>query len=156
MRRFDPNVYESNNEVSSENLSKTTRDPYFERYSLQIYQELSENPSALFNFFFENNDILKRIEDKDYNYLCLVYQRWNDMCNNTLYGSFLGVCALDFLVLRKTIGPKVPKFVKPLYFLFKYVAVPMVSFKMMDNYLNIEEDFVECAAHYNFGYEDFE
>lgn len=156
MRRFDPNVYESNSEVSGDNLSKTTRDPYFERYSLQIYQELSENPSALFNFFFENNDILKKIDKNDYNYLCLVYKRWSVMCNNALFGTIVGMGALDFFFLRKSVGPKVPKFLKPVYFLFKYIGMPMISFKLTDLYLNIEEDFLDCAGHYNFGYEDFE
>ena len=156
MRRFDQNLYDSSNSVDSSNISTSTRDPYFERYQLQIYQELSENPSALFNFFFENNDILKRIEAKDYNFLQLVYANWYAQCNNAIWGSLIGTSVLDFFVLRKFVGPKVPKFFKPLYFLAKYVGVPLCSYKAMDEYLDIEQDFIDCAGHYNFGYEDFE
>jgi hypothetical protein len=138
MRRFDPNLYENNDTVDGSNISRSTRDPYFERYSLQIYQELSENPSALFNFFYENNDILKRIDEKDFNYLNVVYADWYFKCNNAIWGSFVGMAALDFLVLRKVVGPKIPKFFKPLYFVAKYLVTPMLAYKGMDNYLNIE------------------
>lgn len=138
MRRFDPNVYDSDNHQDSSNLSSSTRDPYFERYQLQIYQELSENPSALFNFFFENNDILKKIEEKDCRYLNVVYSHWYATCNNAIYGSLIGTAVLDFFVLRKLVGPKVPKFVKPVYFLAKYFGVPMLAYKFTNDYLNIE------------------
>jgi hypothetical protein len=157
MRRFDPEVlYDSENSMDSSNVSKSTRDPYFERYELQIYQELAENPSALFNFFYENNDILNRINKTDYAYLQLVYTNWYYKCNNALWGSFAATAVLDLLVLRKTVGPKVPKFFKPIYFLFKYVGVPLLSYQATNKYLDIEKDFIAAAEEYNFGYEDFE
>ena len=86
----------------------------------------------------------------------MVYQHWNARCTDALWLSFFAMGALDFFLLRKTVGPKVPKFFKPLYFVGKYIGVPMLSFKAMDRYLDIETDFVDCAKHYNFGYEDFE
>lgn len=45
---------------------------------------------------------------------------------------------LDFFVLRKIVGPKVPSFFKPLYFVFKYAGVPMLAYKGTSDYLNIE------------------
>ena len=156
MRRFDTNIYEASDSLDTSTSSRGVRDPYFERYQMQIYQELAENPSALFNFFYENNDILKRIEPKDHAYLSLVYVDWYNKCNNALWGSFIGVAVLDFFVLRKHVGPKIPSFVKPLYFVAKYAGVPMLSYKLTNDYLNIEQEFLDCAAHYNFGYEDFE
>jgi len=86
----------------------------------------------------------------------MIYHHWYHTCNNALVGSLIGTGVLDFFLLRKLVGPRVPKFFKPLYFVFKYLGVPMLAFKATDVYLNIEEDFLECAKHYNFGYEDFE
>ena len=63
---------------------------------------------------------------------------------------------MDFFLLRKFVGPKIPKFFKPLYFVMKYAGVPMISYKITNDYLDIEQDFIDCAAHYNFGYDDFE
>ena len=45
------------------------RDPYFEQYNNQYYQELQANPSLLFNFFYVNNPIFKKINPEDYNKL---------------------------------------------------------------------------------------
>lgn len=70
--------------------------------------------------------------------------------------SFFGVGILDFFLLRKTIGPKIPKFIKPAYFLLKYIGTPLVAYKLMDNYVDLEGSFLEAAEHYNFGFEQFE
>jgi hypothetical protein len=68
----------------------------------------------------------------------LVHLDWYNKCNNAIWGSFIGTAVLDFFVLRKFVGPKVPSFLKPLYFIFKYAGIPMLAYKGANDYLNIE------------------
>ena len=109
------------------------RDPYFEQYNNQYYQELQANPSLLFNFFYVNNPIFKKINPEDYNKLQQAEYDYEMKTNQVLLASFVGMGLIDFFVLRKTIGAKINNgFVRFFYACTKYIGVPGVAVAIAD------------------------
>lgn len=160
MRRFDPQVYEKNQANTDDYVTPGgRRDPYFEKFAYDMYQELAENPSALFNFFLENNDIFRKISPEDVNHL---YHRWNDrkeFMGWAAVGSVFGMLFYDKVLmprLMKARGRPIPeRRFKLLTFGLKYMVFPFVATRLVDWKMNIEDDFKQMCLKYNFGYDDF-
>ena len=55
--------YENNTPLYT--TQKMTRDPEFKQYRDAIYEEMTENPAKLFDFFLEHNDVLNYISEED-------------------------------------------------------------------------------------------
>lgn len=159
MRRFDPEVYETNqNKFSSVPVeSSVRRDPYFEKYTYQVFREISENPAEVFNFFLENNDILRRIDNEDEKKLLDLSQERKEKCSLAGIATGVGVFVYDKVLMPRVFKDRQFRFknFRFLAFLVKYAFWPMVGFKLMDNYLDVEEHYKQAAIKYNFGYEDF-
>lgn len=159
MRRFDPEVYETNqnkfNSVPVE--SSVRRDPYFEKYTYQVFREISENPAEVFNFFLEQNDILRRIAPEDEKRLLELSQQRKDKCTLAGIAAGVGVLVYDKVLMPMVFKDRQFRFknFRALAFLIKYAFWPMVGFRLMDSYLDIEEHYKQAALKYNFGYEDF-
>lgn len=158
MRRFDPEVYDSNQQDQDSLVtSGGRRDPYFEQYTYDMYQSLADNPSALFNFFVENNDIFRKISDQDMKFM---YQRWidrRDYMGWTAIGT-LGAVMLYDKVIMPRIYPnqdfRMKRF-RMLAFGMKYAVVPLLATRLVDWKINISDDYLKIAQKYNFGYDDF-
>jgi len=160
MRRFDPEVYETNQNTLQPNLdSPVRRDPYFEKYTFDAFQELNKNPSVLFNFFLENNDILRKISKEDEDMLMEKMVERENKCGMTVIGTFLGILLYDKVALPAFYKGRenVPRFknFRVLIFLFKYGFLPLLAGKLMDRHLFVEADFLNVADKYMFNYDDF-
>ena len=161
MRRFDQNMYEEADGVNSSSLTTTSRyrgerNPYFEEYNSRVFQRLSENPSELFNYFFTNQDIFKMINEDDYAILTKKFGEWSVTTMTTFNAALVSMVVLDLFLLRKRVGPKIKPTLKPLYWLAKYFAVPMLAWKAADVYVDMDSVFFSMAEKYQFGLEDYE
>lgn len=156
MRRFDPEVFDSTKtpQQSIEGVGGR-RDPYFERFSYDMYQSMSENPSALFNFFVENNDIFRKISQDDMRFMISRLHKRQEAMGWSGVGTLASVILYD-RVLKKRIfeTPRQPRF-KLLTFGFKYLVLPWIATRAADRYMAIEDDFQKLSQKYNFGYDDF-
>jgi hypothetical protein len=159
MRRFDPEIYETNqnkfNSVPVE--SSVRRDPYFEKYTYQVFREISENPAEVFNFFLENNDILRKITTEDETKLLEYSQQRKDKCTLAALATGVGVYVYDKVLMPMVFKERQFRFknFRFLAFMVKYGFWPLVGFRLMDNYLDVDEHFKQAAIKYNFGYEEF-
>ena len=156
MRRFDPDTFDSNKNSQGKDESEGgRRDPYFEKFSYEMYQSLSENPCALFNFFIENNDIFRKIKEEDMNFM---YQRLTKRQENMSYGAFGalgGMLLYDKVIKKRLFEPKIQSRFRFLTFGFKYLVFPWVVTRAVDLYMNLDDEFKKIANNYNFGYDDF-
>ena len=64
------------------------------------YDDLKENYSKFFNFFFENNDIFNIISEEDEQSLKIKHMEYLNCTFNWTIGSFLGVLVTDKIILR--------------------------------------------------------
>jgi hypothetical protein len=120
-----------------------------------MYQSMSDNPSALFNFFVENNDIFRRISQDDMNFMFRRLQTRQEAMGYSGLATLGGVILYDaFLKKRLFENPRQPRF-KFLTFAFKYVMLPWLSTRVADRVVAVEDDFQKLAIKYNFGYDDF-
>lgn len=116
----------------------------FDDYRSNLFSELSENRSALFNFFFERNRILKFIEPEDYKLLQTKYFQYLNTTANWTAGSLIGMIVVDKLLLPRMAPNFHIPFMRPLVFLAKWVGVPMLGFIVSRN-LMVND--VEAAYH---------
>lgn len=158
MRRFDPEVYGNNQQEGDSLVTQGgRRDPYFEQYTYDMYQSLAENPSALFNFFVENNDIFRKIDDTDMKYM---YKRWaerRDYMGWAAIGTIASVLVYDKVIMPR-IYPnqefRLKKF-RLLAFTMKFAVLPLLATRLVDWKMDIGTDYQKIAEKYNFGYDDF-
>ena len=133
------------------------RDPYFEQYNNQYYQELQANPSLLFNFFYVNNPVFKKINLDDYQKLQLAEQQYEVKTNQVLISSYIGIGLLDFFVLRHKVGKNIKNgFVRFFYAISKYIVAPGIAVGLAHRQYSPEHLFFEAACIYNFNYDDFQ
>lgn len=155
-RSFDPSKYETTSKpLATETSSR--RDPFFEKYTYDVYQSMSQNPSELFNFFFENNDILKKISQEDERTLYLRFKERQEKVFYSAMGTAVAIFIADKFIAPKlfpTRPLRMERF-RILAFGAKYILCPLIAYKAMDNYLNLEDEFMNCALKYNFNYDDF-
>lgn len=155
---FNKNLFETN---QSENGETAIRDPYFEKYTYDLYMDMSENPSELFNFFLENNDIFKKISSEDELYLFKQLRNRREYCTYAFWGS-LAASLGYFKLAHHRIFPQItqPKsrglFFNLCVFGARYALPPLVGSLAMDSYLDVEQDFLNMAGKYSFKYDDFD
>lgn len=158
-RTFDPTAFDSNLSASSSPTHpRVLRDPYFEKYSYDLFQEMSQNHAELFNFFLENNDILKRIDKEDEFFLFTKTKQRQDYCGYAFWGTLVGCYALNKLIIPR-VWPSAPKsrgpFLSLSFFFLKYLAAPLVAHQVTDIYLDLDQRYYDMASKYNFQFEDF-
>lgn len=156
MRRFDPEIFDSTKtpQTTFDGVGGR-RDPYFERFSYDMYQSLAENPSGLFNFFVENNDIFRKISQEDMTFMLKRLQRRQEIMGYSGIGTFFSVLLYDRVIKKRLFEtPAQPRF-KVLTFAFKYLCLPWLATRAADRYVAVDEDFKKLTLKYNFGYDDF-
>ncbi len=158
-RTFDQSLFDTNQpSASATTQDRVLRDPYFEKYSYDIFQELSQNHSELFNFFLENNDILKRISNEDELFLFTKSKERKEYCGYAFLGALIGSYGLNKFVIPR-FWPSVPKsrgpFLSLSIFFLKYFTAPLIAHELTDMYLDIDQKFYDMASKYSFQYEDF-
>lgn len=131
--------------------------PSFDNFRAMHFEEIAQNRSTLFNFFFENNDIFRLINEEDETLLRNNYFRYMDRTSNYTIGSFFSVLFIDQVALRFALPNFRIPYLRPLVFLGKYLGVPLLTFKYCQSYLckDIDETFQTVAKKYNFSYEDY-
>ena len=72
----------------------------FANFRAMHFEEIAQNRSTLFNFFFENNDIFRLINEEDETLLRNNYFRYMDRTSNYTIGSFFSVLFIDQVALR--------------------------------------------------------
>lgn len=139
------------------NVNVMKYDPYFKKYRNEIYTDLAENPSALFNFFLENNSVAKKISDEDEKYLIDTFNNYNKTRKNIFIFSYISIFTIDQIILR---------FLYPKYRvdgfritinLFKYAFLPLTLYTLIKNkyLLDLEEVYLDTALKYKFSIDDF-
>ena len=110
----------------------------------------------LFNFFYVNNPLFKKINPEDFLKLQEAEYQYEIKTNQVLLSSFIGMGLIDFFVLRRTIGTKINNgFVRFFYACGKYIAFPGIAVALAHKKYTPEPLFFEAACIYNFSYDDF-
>ena len=143
--------------ASSKSGGDLKANPSFDNFRAMHFEEIAQNRSSLFNFFFENNDIFRLINEEDENLLRHNYFKYMDRTSNYTIGSFFTVLFIDQVALRFAMPSFRIPYLRPLVFLGKYLGVPLLTFKYCKNSLckDIDETFQEIANKYNFSYADY-
>lgn len=134
------------------------RDPQFEQFRNYYFDEVGYNKSALFNFFFENNDIFKMITPEDEDILSANYFTYLNRTFNWSFGSLAGVLFVDQVVFRYAFpNYRIKSFRTPLFFA-KYICVPLLAFGVAKNYYckDVDDCFLDISSKYNFGFEEYQ
>lgn len=158
-RDFNPNTFETN-QPDSPGVSKQNvlRDPYFEKYTYDLFQDMAQNHSELFNFFLENNDILKRISKEDESYLFNKLRQRQEYCTYAFLGTLTGCYVLNKFIIPR-FRPTVPKsrglFLSLSIYFVKYLVPPLLAHQLIDLYLDVDQKFYDTASKYNLQYDDF-
>ena len=71
------------------------RDPEFKVYRDGIYDDMIDNPCLLFNFFVDNNDILKKIELRDYAQIYSETLDYQIQVTAATFGGILGTAVVN-------------------------------------------------------------
>lgn len=119
---------------------------------------MSQNHSELFNFFLENNDILKRISKEDESFLLSKLKQREEYCTIAFWGTLIASYTVNKLVIPR-IRPTVPKsrgaFLSLSIFFLKYLAPPLVAHHLTDLYLDLDQQYYDMASKYNLQFDDF-
>ena len=85
------------------------------------FDELSQNPSSMFNYFFVNNDLFGKINDEDMQDMSTQLQSYTQRKERVQYTSVLSILLVDQVLLRVAAPAfRIPYF-RPLVFLSKYI-----------------------------------
>lgn len=135
MRRFDPEIYDNTQTSKGLNLDgPVNRDPYFEKYTYDLFQQMGTNPSVIFNFFLENNDILRRINKEDERGLFLAYVNRQYTMAFSAFGALISVLLYDKVLMPRIMKGKpyrLPRF-RLLAFVTKYFFWPWMATRVAD------------------------
>ena len=146
----------SEKDKKSERVPK--KDPQFESFKNNYFDEVGQNKGTLFNFFLENNHVLRFISPEDEDKLVNAYQLYLNRTFNWTAGSFLGVLLTDQVVFRYAFPNfRISSFRGPL-FLMKYIGVPFLAFGFAREFMckDINQVYQEASEKYNFRYEDYQ
>ena len=158
MRRFDPEIYDNTQTPKGLHLdSPKNRDPYFEKYTYDLFQQMGQNPSVIFNFFLENNDIFRRINKEDERSLFLAWVNRQYTMAVSAFGTLIAVIVYDKVLMPRIMKERpfrLPKY-RLLAFITKYLFWPWMGTRVADWALDIDEKYKTAAIKYNFGYDDF-
>ena len=133
------------------------RDPQFENFRNYFFDEIGQNRTTLFNFFFENNDIFHTINPEDEAFLQYQYLRYANRTFNYTFGTLAGVLFVDKVVMRYGFPNFKIKHFRPLIWVGKYIGAPLLGYGICKYYCcrDIEKTFKDAVDKYNFGYEDY-
>lgn len=141
---------------------KTRTQPYPQRrefleYKSQVFEIIGKHPRTVFNFFYENNSILKQINEEDMVELDDKYKKYHSRANAFFYGSLFGVFFIDQIFFRIAFPNFRLPYLRLPFFLVKYIGIPFLSVNICENYFQNDVDnvFEEKTQKYNFNYEDF-
>jgi len=133
------------------------QDPNFDSFRTGHYNEIAENPSTLFNFFYNNNDIFGFISPEDEKTLDEYSLKYVNRTFYATFGSMAAVAFIDKVVMRYAFPNfRIKSFRAPI-FLMKYIGIPFLSFGLCKEYFcqDIDDAFRETAEKYNFNFDDY-
>ena len=131
----------------------------YNAFKSDVYTLVGQHPRNLFVFFYENNDIFNQISEDDMKELIAMNKLYVMRGISAFYGTMGGVFFLDQIFFRFLLPYRFPfKSGRFAFALFKYLGVPLISYKICDTYYQKDVDsvFNEKTQKYNFNYEDFE
>jgi hypothetical protein len=152
LRRFEdpnqiPDTFQKN--------ALSGRDPEFKKYRDSIYDDMIDNPCKLFNFFVENNDILKKIDLRDYaQIVCETMDYELTVSAGTVAGIF-GTALTNFVAFPYfKPGFKIKRF-RGLVFVGKWLGGAMIGNRLAHLWHPLPTIIHDQTIKYNFGYEEF-
>lgn len=134
------------------------KDPMIEEFRQLYFQELVDNRSAMFNFFYENNDRLKFISEEDEGKLQKAYFNYVNRTFYSTFGTLAAVVLTDRYIFPRFFPTFRFKSFRGLIFVGKYLLSPLVGFKIGKELFcqDTEQLYLDMSNKYNFGWDEYD